>query len=130
MSLLKQSIAFIFILSFGAQTFTKSLIVFDYYSNTKAYAKNCENKAKPKMHCKGKCQMMKKLKQEEKKDEQNPERKSENKNEITLSSKSFYPALKYTNNHADNIYPVINYCKETKMPRALLRPPISDLLFI
>jgi len=36
------------------------------------------------LHCNGKCQLAKKLKQEEKKDRQNPERKLENKNEVVL----------------------------------------------
>ncbi len=62
----------------------------DYFSNTSSYLKNCENKAKPKLQCNGKCQMMKKITAEEKKDQDNPERKSENKNEVLLSSKSFY----------------------------------------
>ncbi len=64
----------------------------DYIANTKAYAKNCENKAKPKMHCNGHCQMMKKLKEQEKNDAQVPERKYENKIEV-LSSKSFFYSL-------------------------------------
>lgn len=54
------------------------------------YAKNCVNKAKPKLRCNGKCQMMKKIQEEEKKDAENAERKSENKNEVILSSKSFF----------------------------------------
>ena len=74
--------------AFFAQTFSKDFVIVDYYTNTARYAKNCENKAKPKMHCNGKCQMMKKLQQEEKKDQENQERKSENKNEITLYSDS------------------------------------------
>ena len=68
----------------------------DYYTNTSKYAKNCVNKAKPKMNCNGKCQMMKKLEQEEKKDQENPERKAENKNETLLSSKSFYATVDKT----------------------------------
>lgn len=62
----------------------------DYYTNTEAFAKNCENKDKPQLHCDGKCQMMKALNKEDKKDQENPERKAENKNEITLSSRSFF----------------------------------------
>jgi hypothetical protein len=79
-----------------AQTFSKSFVMADYYTNTSKYAKNCVNKAKPKMNCNGKCQMMKKLEQEEKKDQENPERKAENKNEILLSSKSFYATVDNT----------------------------------
>ena len=72
-----------------AQTFSGGLVMLNYYTNTGVFAKNCENKARPKMHCNGKCQMMKKLKQQEKQDQQNPERKTENKIQV-LSSKSFY----------------------------------------
>jgi len=113
-----------FLVAFAMQTFYKAFIVVDYFTNTKAFAKNCENKAIPQMHCNGKCQMMKKLKQEEKKDEQNPERKTENKNEIILSSKSFYPFLKFTVSEQEIDFPSITEGKEIKMPRSLLRPPI------
>ncbi|HTL10240.1 MAG TPA: hypothetical protein VL307_18325 [Chitinophagaceae bacterium] len=64
----------------------------DYYTNTAAFAKNCENKARPMMHCNGKCQMMKKLKEEEKKEQQAPERKNSHKIEI-VSSKSFFTSF-------------------------------------
>lgn len=82
-------IALTLLAAFAVQTFSKAVIVFDYYANTVSFARKCENKAIPKMHCNGKCQMMKKLKEEEKKDGQNPERKSENKVE-TVSSRSFF----------------------------------------
>lgn len=51
------------------------------------------NKAKPQLHCNGKCGMIKKLQQEEKKDQENPERKGENKNEIILYTKSFFASV-------------------------------------
>jgi hypothetical protein len=86
----RQLTAFIFLAAFLAQTFSRTFVIADYYTNTSKYTKNCENKARPKMHCNGKCQMMKKLQQEEKKDQENPERKAENKNEIILSTKSFF----------------------------------------
>ncbi len=73
--------------AFAVQTFDKALIVFNYYSNTVSFAKNCENKAKPMMHCNGRCQMMKKLKQEENKEKQNPGRRNDNKDEIVYYSK-------------------------------------------
>lgn len=119
----KQIIALVFLLAFALQTFNRVIILADYITNTQTYAKKCENKARPKLHCNGKCQMMKKLQQEEKKDEQNPDRKLENKSEITLSSKSFFASL--------TILPVeglINYFtassdKEIKMPRFIFHPP-------
>ena len=85
-----KQIAVIFLIcAFAAQAFSGGFIMLNYYTNTTAFVKNCENKARPKMHCNGKCQMMKKMKEEEKQDQQNPERKTENKNEV-LSSKSFF----------------------------------------
>lgn len=89
----KKLVAAIFLVAFCFQTFSKPFIIADYYANTAAYAKNCENKARPQMKCNGHCQMMKKLKAEEKKDAENPERKAESKAEITLSSKSFYATI-------------------------------------
>ncbi len=122
-ALLKQITAFLFIAAFAAQTFNKAFVVVDYFANTRAYAKNCENKARPQLHCNGKCQMMKKLKQEEKKDEQNPERKVETKNEYVLSSKSFYPGFTYFTSSQKDIFPLLISSKEIKMPRSLFHPP-------
>lgn len=90
--MLRQLTATIFIIAFVTQTFSGQFIVLDYFANTTSYAKNCVNKAKPKLQCNGKCQMMKKMQQEEKKDQQNPERKSENKAQV-ISSKSFFNSL-------------------------------------
>ncbi len=81
--------AILLTISFAAQTFQQAVIVVGYYTNTASYAKACENKAKPMMHCNGKCQMMKKLQEEERRDQQSPERKLENKVEV-VSSKSFF----------------------------------------
>ena len=49
------------------QTFTSWLIVAEYTINQDFIAKNlCVNKANPQLHCKGKCQLMKRLAEEEK----------------------------------------------------------------
>mgnify|MGYP007123208588 CR=1 FL=1 len=85
----KQITSILLLLAFAIQTFSGGFVVLNYYTNTTAFAKNCVNKAKPKLHCNGKCQMMKKMQGEEKKDQQLPERKVENKIEV-LSSKSFF----------------------------------------
>jgi hypothetical protein len=86
----KQSAAIFLIFAFVAQTFSGGFVMLNYYTNTAAFAKNCENKAKPKLHCNGKCQVMKKLQQEEQQDQQNSERKSVNKIEALSSSSFFY----------------------------------------
>jgi hypothetical protein len=68
-----------FIISFFTQQLGKVVIVADYYANTSQYAKNCINKSRPKLHCNGKCQMMKKIQEAEKKEKEDAEKKSENK---------------------------------------------------
>ena len=108
---LKYLVVILLLTGLLAQTFNRFLIVADYQLNKDYISKYlCENKYKPQLQCKGKCQMMKKLQAEEQKDQQNPERRSENKFEviafhndkisITLSSQltySIYP--EYHNNY-------------------------------
>ena len=91
--LYRQLIAFTFLAAFFALTFRKPLIILDYYSNTSQYAKNCENKARPKIHCNGKCQMMKMLQQEEKNDKELPNRIVDNRLALTLFSKSYFASI-------------------------------------
>ena len=92
---MKKLVAFILLIAFTLQTFGRALVVVDYYTNTAAFAKNCVNKAKPKLHCNGKCQMMKKLKDEEKKQQDQSGRKADVKDEV-LSSKSFFTSIQET----------------------------------
>lgn len=90
--MLKQIAAILLLAAFTLQTFTGIFVLADYYANTSAYAKNCVNKARPKLNCNGKCFMMKKMREEEKKEQENAERKCGNKNEI-VSSRSFFPTV-------------------------------------
>lgn len=58
--------ASILILLVMVQSFTSWIIVAEYTINKEYIAKNlCINKERPKLHCKGKCQLMKKLVEEE-----------------------------------------------------------------
>jgi hypothetical protein len=124
---LRQVSAFFILIAFLGQTFSKNLIEADYYFfSTFSYAKNCENKAKPQMHCNGKCQMMKKIKQEEKKNAQAPEQNKQSKNEIPLSSRSFFPAITFSDiQETDHSYTALQISKEIKMPRSVFHPPIA-----
>lgn len=88
----RQITALIFLMAFVSQTFSTPFMMLDYYANTSAYAKNCINKARPKMHCNGKCQVMKKMKEQEKKEQENAERRSSGKYEV-LAAISFFPAV-------------------------------------
>lgn len=111
------------LLAFMAQTFTQAFFVFDYYLNKTGYAKQCENKARPKMHCNGKCQMAKKLNAAERNEKQNGERKAENKSETVLSSKSFYPALHFAVALPANYYPPHDNGNTAIRPRTHFHPP-------
>lgn len=119
----KQFLSAIVLLALCCQLFNRTAIVASYYTNTAAYEKNCENKARPQLACHGKCQMMKRLKAQEQKDQQNPERRSDSKSEVVLSSKSFY--LSVDNIIAENIlfHSVYQAGKELKMPRSVFHPP-------
>jgi hypothetical protein len=92
--MLRQITAILFLFNFSGSIFNGTVIVLDYYLNTSSFARNCENKARPLMHCNGKCQMMKRLKDQEKKEQQLPERKGEIKNEV-ISSRSFFAMLSF-----------------------------------
>lgn len=122
--MLKQITAAVLFLAFFAGSFSKSLIVADYFVNTSSYAKDCINKARPKMHCNGKCQMMMKLKAEEKKESENTEKKSNLQNEV-ISSKSFFTntigfteQVLYTTTTS-----IFNDNNTVSMPRAFFHPP-------
>jgi len=92
--ILYNQIAALFLLgAFMAQTFSRQILIADYYAHMDQYVLHCENKSRPMMHCNGRCQMMKKMQQEDKKDQQDPERRAENKNEVPLSSKSYFASL-------------------------------------
>jgi len=85
--MIKNSIVICLLLAFIMQTFNRAVIILNYYTNTAAYVKSCENKAKPMLHCNGHCQLQKKLNQEENKDKQNPERRNDGKDDVLFFSK-------------------------------------------
>lgn len=121
--LFKRIMALFFLMTFTMQTFSKTIMMIGYRVNQQAYAKNCVNKFRPKMHCNGHCQLMKQIAEEEKKNQQYPERKLEFKNEITLSSKSFFPELIFITPVNPFIYYNTTIGAEIKRPRSIFHPP-------
>lgn len=109
--------------AFAMQTFQQTWIVLDYRMNPAAFARNCENKARPQLKCHGKCQMMKKLLAEEKKKEQTPERKLENSTEVVFSPHYYTIAL--TPDLSANTTPFPEYIggSVTDYPAAIFHPP-------
>ena len=78
-----------------AHAFSRSLVLADYMVNLEAYKKACVNKAKPMMHCNGKCQMLKKMKKQEGDNGTSTNAPKFNQPDFVLSSKSFFPALEF-----------------------------------
>lgn len=89
-SLYKQITVLIFLSAFVAHTIGNGFYIADYYLNTSKYAKNCVNKAKPKLKCNGKCQLMKKIQEQEKKEKQNEEKELSSRFELTMSDRSYF----------------------------------------
>ena len=120
----KRITAAVLLLAFITGSFSKQLIMADYYLNRASYAKDCINKARPQMHCNGHCQVMKKMQEEEKKDQDNKERIESLKNQV-ISSRSFFPALSQIN-FTENIFsfpPTLDQHGLQSMPRSCFHPP-------
>jgi hypothetical protein len=90
---LKYAIVILIIVAVFAQSFTRSILIADYLVNIETYQKNCENKAKPMLHCNGKCQMFKKIKKQEGNNQNSMPIPKFNQEELVLSSKSFFPSI-------------------------------------
>lgn len=71
----KQLIISILLPVFFLQVFKGPFLVVDYYTNKAKFENNCINKARPLMHCHGKCQMMKQLQAQQKKEQEEIENK-------------------------------------------------------
>jgi len=85
--MLRQCTAFFLLLAFLASTFSKAVIVADFYANQDYIAKTlCENKGNPAMHCCGRCQLKKRLAKDANQDQNNPERRAENKEVLFMES--------------------------------------------
>ena len=128
--LFRRTAAFLLLLMFFAQAFSRYFLVADYYVNTSAYLANCVNKDRPWMHCNGRCQLCKKLHQQAgAEDKQTPERKSGISWNETL-----YSAFSFTDFNAlhfaaliDLQYPELSAGKPIGMPRDLFHPPDDRL---
>jgi hypothetical protein len=99
--------------------FSKVLYYADYNLNTEKYLQNCINKQRPKMNCKGHCQLSKKLKQQQKDEQSNNSKKSNPKDDV-VSSKSFFAA---------NINNIISICFKYKVTNDQIAGTFSKEVF-
>jgi len=106
-----------------SQSLVKSIIVVHYQVNKTAITKKyCENKAKPKMHCDGKCHLKKQLQKEEKREQAPISKDAKEKFESLAANESLYvlketPPLKI---RAHNNY---SFSIITSHQKGLLQPP-------
>lgn len=70
--MLRIPLVILLILSMLTQSLSRGIIVLSYFTNKQAYERYCINKAKPQLHCDGKCQVAKKIKDEEARDQKDP----------------------------------------------------------
>jgi hypothetical protein len=122
----RRTVAFLLLLVFFAQAFSRYLVVADYYVNSSSYLAGCINKDRPWMHCNGRCQLCKKLHQQAGgEDKQSPERRSANSADETL-----YSTSSFTDFNALHFvaliklhYSELSAGKPVAMPRDLFHPP-------
>lgn len=124
MVIIRHIIIGLLLLSLVAQSFSKAVMVADFYANQDYIARYlCVNRNNTAIKCEGICQLKKRFKQEENKDKENPEGKSENKNEV-ISSKSFYPTgLIASRSFLATTYPPAKVFKPVDRPSSHFHPP-------
>lgn len=120
--------AFLLLLAFLTQAFSRYIVVADYYVNTAAYAANCINKDRPWMHCNGRCQLCKKLhRQESQEDKQSPERKAGgDRSDNICASFIEFTALQWAS-PIKTSFPEIRAGNPVSMPRDFFHPPGAHL---
>ena len=82
----------ILILAIFTQSMSKGIILLSYFTNKQAYEKYCVNKARPQLHCDGKCQMAKKIKAEEERDQKDPLKNSLS-SEVTMINENHFVSI-------------------------------------
>lgn len=95
----------------------------DYMVNLEAYKKACINKAKPMLHCNGKCQMLKKMKKQEGGNETSVPAPKFNQQEVVLSSKSFFPNIQFVSATNQSSYFAYNDDCSSIYLGAIFHPP-------
>ena len=120
---MKYSLVILLFSSIFAHTFSRSLVLANYLVNLESYKKACVNKAKPMLHCNGKCQMFKKIKKQEGESETNTPAPRFNQQELILSSKSFFPTIEFLRPHQSIILYKYNSSLNSNYLSSIFHPP-------
>lgn len=112
------------LLIFSFQEFSRSIILADYNTNIEKYQRACVNKARPKLHCNGKCQMIKKMNAGKTNAEDSPGQPVKPQlTEHVLSSSSFFPDLVSLEHRLSVFAEHCNNKYHSRSLDALFRPP-------
>lgn len=120
---MKYSLVILLFSSIFAHTFSRSLVLANYLVNLESYKKACVNKAKPMLHCNGKCQMFKKIKKQEGESDTNTPAPRFNQQDLILSSKSFYPTIEFLRTHQNIIFYTYNSSLNSNYQSSIFHPP-------
>jgi len=122
-AVLQKLVATILIFAFFGQSFNQYWYYLDYLVEKKEYVKRCENKALPQLHCNGKCQLMKKIREQQEKDRgPAPELKLAAKSDLISPSVAFNLAPLKTK-EATRIFLARTIGAPVDRPSGLFRPP-------
>ena len=107
------------------QTFSLFVIRTDYYLNKSVITeKLCVNKAKPKMHCNGKCYLAKQLKEKEQQNKQAPDGKKGSL-EINIYMAFALPVSTFFVQKLKTEYNTVEDLKVFSFPHYVFHPPAA-----
>jgi hypothetical protein len=120
---LQKIVAAILIFAFLGQSFNQYWYYLGYLVEKKEYMARCENKALPQMHCNGKCQLMKKIREQQEKERGSaPELKLAAKSEVLPPvTELIVPA--FVENVDRQFFPSYRAILPKGQPSLLFRPP-------
>lgn len=116
-------LALTLLLAFMAQTFTRGTMILGYYIDSSGYAINCVNKARPKLNCNGKCQLMLKIAAQEKKEKEDAAKNAEGKVQVLSSRSSYATVLQIQSNLLQRIYHNSTAASPVDQPTSFFHPP-------
>lgn len=105
------------------QSFSRYFVMADYIVNQNVYQKACINKAKPKLHCNGKCQLVKQLAKTAAGETTSGKELKPIDLELVLSSKSFFPKLNFLENRLKQPYFTFDDALKQSFPNSIFHPP-------
>ena len=121
---MKKLVAILALVGILLQSFSQVVIVAQYYANKDYIAKNlCENRAKPMMHCDGKCCLKKKLAKEGK--EQAPNSQNQKSEQVVnlFCSDTRFEIKHFTPLKVSNKYFSYNDLATSSFHHSVFHPP-------